>query len=462
MCQLVPQWPFWLRLSLETVDLLRRLLTNISWSSAEQVVRMGVGLVISVSLARYFGPEQFGAYSFIITTVAIATAVVPLACDQIVQRDLIERPEAEGATLGAAAVLRLLGGAFAVVAGVLAVQELRSGRHVDFMIALLAGLPALLMPAEIITVWFGSRLQLKSAFVAKVPPLLAMAVLRGVMILLGAPLAAFLGVFVLENALTAVALWLVYRGQGQWISSWRFSSSRAVQMCQDSLPLLLAQLATLLYLRVDVLILGLLKGDDAVGVYGAATRLSMVWYAIPMIVSASLQPALFSLRAADAVQYEGARRVVYASMAWSGYAIALATCLIATPLCTVLFGASYRSSGFILAIHIWSIIPVFLSVASNCFLVAENQVWVAMYRTVFGLMASIVANLLLVPPFGAVGAAIATLFSYTVATFSISVFKGTRHDGVAMLRALSPLGLCDLVGWWLAKRRNYHSVRGMT
>jgi len=84
---------------------------------------------------------------------------------------------------------------------------------------------------------------------------------------------------------------------------------------------------------------------------------------------------------------------------------------------------------------------VFLGVASGAWLLAENLTSVSFYRTALGAVANIGLNFWLIPAFGVVGAAWATLLSMAIATFGVFVDSRSRPAGAMMLRALFPIRL---------------------
>ncbi|MEO8165115.1 MAG: polysaccharide biosynthesis C-terminal domain-containing protein, partial [Betaproteobacteria bacterium] len=95
----------------------------------------------------------------------------------------------------------------------------------------------------------------------------------------------------------------------------------------------------------------------------------------------------------------------------------------------------------VLTIHVWSTVFVFLGVTSSSWLLVENLTAVSFYRTALGAVANIALNLLLIPAFGLVGAAWATLLSMAIATFGVFVDSRSRLVGTMMLRAFFPVRL---------------------
>jgi polysaccharide transporter, PST family len=80
----------------------------------------------------------------------------------------------------------------------------------------------------------------------------------------------------------------------------------------------------------------------------------------------------------------------------------------------LLFGQEYVGAILILQIHIWAFVFVALGIARTKWLLAENFVRFKMVSNVGGAVANIALNLLLIPRYGGVGAAWATLGSYSI------------------------------------------------
>ncbi len=58
------------------------------------------------------------------------------------------------------------------------------------------------------------------------------------------------------------------------------------------------------------------------------------------------------------------------------------------------------------------------------------------YRTLAGMIMNVILNLILIPIYGINGSAIATLISYSIATFSIGVSRKTFFQLWMMIKAI--------------------------
>jgi polysaccharide transporter, PST family len=391
------------------------------------------------------GPDKFGTLNVVLSSVAIASCLVPLAADTIAMRELIARPEQQMAILGSQSSLRLLGSLSAALLATSTIVFLRSEVSSIWLIAILAGGSIVFQAFESIAVWFNTHLLARANILARLPALLITSLMRLVLIYCAAPLYAFVACIALEAGLTALGLVLAYRYLGEGILRWRLQMTKAHQLFKDSWPLLIAGISTILYIRVDVLMIGAMVNDFEVGIYSAATKIAEAWYFVPTIIAASVQPALLRLHKKDSESHAIRLGQLYALMAWLSVSIAICVSIAAPTIISLLFGATYERASPVLMIHIWAGIPVFLGVASSQFLIAENLTWISAYRTGLGLGTNVFLNLALIPQFGALGAALATVLSYLVASFSLLFFRDTRQQARKMISAFAPSELVNIV-----------------
>ena len=100
---------------------------------------------------------------------------------------------------------------------------------------------------------------------------------------------------------------------------------------------------------------------------------------------------------------------------------------------TAVLGEEYTKAGEILAWHIWAGPFVFLGIARGQWLMAENLVWFSFATTSLGTIINLLLNFLLIPNYGGVGAAIATVISYAVASHVACILYPPMFDAAWML-----------------------------
>jgi len=179
----------------------------------------------------------------------------------------------------------------------------------------------------------------------------------------------------------------------------------------------LGNILSFLNYRLDMFLVNLLVGPAAAGIYTVAVRLTEQLWMISQSVSTVIFPRL-SAMAND----ETARRAFTPLMArivlWVTLAAAGLLAGIAQPLIRLLFGSEFIGAVAALLILLPGIVLLSLgSVVANDF-AARGWVGINMVLAALVLLVNTSANLVLIPQFGFVGAAIATTLAYT---FNVTV-----------------------------------------
>lgn len=122
-------------------------------------------------------------------------------------------------------------------------------------------------------------------------------------------------------------------------------------------------------------------------------------------------------------------------------AVAIPMTFLSERVVTLLFGTVYQQAGSVLAVHIWAGIFVFLGVASGRWFLIEGLQRYSFYRTLFGAAVNVGLNLILIPKFGVIGAAWATVVSQACASMFFNVFNSkTRPVFLMQCNSLFMIG----------------------
>lgn len=430
--------PVKLRRNLEQRHGLTNILNNIIWLFFDKFIRLGVGLLVGVWIARYLGPEQFGLLNYALAFVTLFTAVASLGLNSIVVRDLVQDPANADTTMGTSFVLSVLGGFSAFCLSLLAISYARPDDELAKFIVVLLSLLMVFKATDVVRYWFESQVQSKYVVWMENSAFLAISTVKIGLIVVEAPLIAFVWAMFVESLIVAVGLLGIYAWKGGKLKAWRFQLIRAKGLLKDSWPLILSGIAIMVYMRIDQIMLGQMLGDESVGIYSAAVRISEVWYFIPMVIVASVFPSIIEAKKQGEALYYQRLQKLYNWLVVLALAVAIPMTFLSELVVTLLFGNAYVQAGSVLSIHIWSGLFVFLGLASGKWFIIEGLQRYSFYRTLFGAVANIVLNLIMIPKFGVLGAASATVISYAIAgLFSDVLQKETRTIFKMKLRSLN-------------------------
>jgi PST family polysaccharide transporter len=421
---------------------LRRIMGNTGWLMMDRVVRMGMGLFVGVWIARYLGPAQFGSLNFALSFMALFGTVTTLGLEGLVVRELLHNDHDTHEILGTTLALRCGSGVLAVGLSIATLRLIQPHDKQALLLVSILSLTLLFQAVDTIDSFFQSQVKSKITVWAKNAAFLIFAGVRVWLICVKAPVWSFAAASAGEGVLGALGLMLGYRLSGGRLSTWRASWPRAALLLQQSWPLLFSGMAIIVYMRLDTVMLKVMRGDYAVGVYAAATRVSEVWYFIPTTIILSVQPAIMKVRDQPGVFNDRIRKL-FSLMTVSAYLIGTAVALGSHAITRALYSNSYAAAAPVLAVHVWASVFVFLGVAQSPWDLSKNLLTLSLWRTLSGAIINVAMNLYLIPRYGAMGAAIATVVSYAISGVFANFFSArTRPIFYMQMRALF------LGGWW--------------
>ena len=198
----------------------------------------------------------------------------------------------------------------------------------------------------------------------------------------------------------------------------------------DVFPLGAAMLISALYFRIDVYFIQQWHGFQPVGGYNAAFRLVEALRLLPAAVMAVTFPMLVQARDTDLVRRIGGR------LAIAGGALALACAIGAPVIVPLLYGARYEYAVPAFAVLSLALPLFFLNYALTHQVIGWEGHRAYLGIVTLALAGNIVANIMLVPERGIVGAAIATVLTETVVTIGcVLVLSANR----SLVRGDKPL-----------------------
>lgn len=394
----------------------RHYFTNTSWLLAEKILRLTVGLFISIWIARYLGPEKFGLLSFAESFVAIFTAIMTLGLNAIVVRELVTGQLQQDTVLGTSFVLRAFG-AVCMLVCIVAIVNTADYDALTRQIVIILGLAASFKFYEVVDFYFQAKVLAKYSAASKACALLLTTAVKIYLIYVQASLIWFAYVFLVESFLLLAFYMYFYTKTGNSFLTMRFRWDVGKKLLADSWPLIFSGIVISIYMKIDQIMIQEYLGSWQVGQYAAGVRLCDAWLFITVIITNSLFPAIVNAKAQSDELFHDRMIALYKFLILIAVSISIITFLLSEHLIMWTFGDQYKNSVAVLQIYIWSIIFVFMNNASWKWYIAENLQRIAMVRLSLGAVANVVLNMIFIPKYGIEGAAYATLISYVLATY---------------------------------------------
>jgi len=395
---------------------------NTSWLMMGQVVKLLTGLLVWIYVARYLGPENFGLLNYALAFAGIFSAIAAVGMDGVLVRKLVVAPERRDVLLGSGFVLRLMGTLLMWCALAVAVYTLKQDSLTTAMIALI-GISHVFQSVNVIDAHFQAKVLSKYVVMAQVLQTLISAAVKVYLVVLQASLVWFAAASVVDAFVLTALLILIYHKRGGNIFHWCWDGSVVRTIFHDSWPLALSGIAVSAYMRIDQIMIDHMLNHEAVGYYAVAVRLSEAWYFIPVVITASLFPAIVRARDSSRELYFSYLQRLHNLMVAISLLLMLPIAWFATDIINWLYGSQYAPAASLLSIYVWALLFISFGMASDKFLLAENLPRLSLYRTLTGLIVNVILNYVLIRTYGLNGAALATLISYAVAAYGFDMFN---------------------------------------
>ena len=400
---------------------LRKYFANTSWLLVERFIRMVVSLFVGIYVTRFLGPERFGILSYVLSFVLLFSPLLHLGHREIIVLDLIKSPEKRDLILGSAILLRL-GGAVLLVGGVsVGIQFVENDQQTLLMIGIIS-VGIMFQSWELVDYYFQSQVQSKYTVWAQTIQLIVVSLCKLALIFWQASLFWFVIVFSIEYVILAILYLIMYIWRVGWFPIRRCNLKYTQKLLKNSLPLLFSTIAIMIYMKIDQIMLKELVGPASVGIYSAAVKLCEAWYQFPVLVAGSYYPAIIGAKVNNSELYNSYLQKLYSFLVWGAIAIAIPTTLFSDWIIHNLYGNEFAKSVVILQIYAWASVFVFMGVANHKWLLIENCQKYILLTTLLGMVINIVCNIILIPLYGASGAAVASLISYGIASYGSLLF----------------------------------------
>lgn len=387
---------------------------NVGWLGIERGVQIIVAFAVGPLVARHLGPDNYGLLAYAIAVVLLLTPFLAVG-ESLVIRDLAGEVAPAGVVLAAAAVLSAIATVIAVgfILGLGYLAPSTAPAGADRVVAIVL-VGTTLKPVGVIDWWLQARLDARRAILARNSALILGACGRAIAVFAGATLLTFAWLVSAEAALASLLLVLAYRVAGGSVRSWHVEPRYLRTLGRQALPLLLAGLSVILYMRIDQVMLGALSETRQNALYAVAVNLSEVTWFLPVAAMTALTPTMSRLWLLSPETAMTQLRRVFTGSALAAYVVMLVSAALGPWVIPLLYGRQFRDVVPVFLLLTLTNVFVYLGVMQTIWTVNEQRQGLALLRTGIAAIMNIGLNFALLPRYGALGAAVTTVVSYAV------------------------------------------------
>ena len=412
-----------------------KVVRNAGWIIGGKIANKLLAFVVGIFAARYLGPSNYGLINYAAAYAAFFASLCTLGINSVIVKNFVDHPDQQGETIGTTLLLRAISSLLSALSIIGIVSVVDRGERLTVVVVALYSIGLIFQVFDTLNYWFQARLQSKYSAIAELVSYAAMSVYKIILLALGKSVEWFAVASALDYIVLAVFLLIAYFKNGG--TRFRYSLEKAKELLQSSGSFIIAGLMVSIYACTDKLMLKQMLGADAVGHYSLASTVSVSWAFILSAIIDSLYPEIVQSFQKDRLRYERKNRQLYAIVFYVSLFVSAMICLVAKPFILILYGETYLPAVGPLRIVVWYTAFSYLGVARNAWMVCENRQKYLKYLYISAAALNIVLNLALIPPWGASGAAAASLITQISTTVILTaVIKPLRPNCRLMLDAV--------------------------
>lgn len=384
---------------------------NTSAQMLAHVVSLAVGLAAAIVLSRHLGVEGFAQFNYVFAFFYFLLALNDFGVNAIVVREVSRDPERAARIVGSMLVLKLSVAALSVLVALAAVWMM--GFEPPLRGALT--LYALVLP---LTAWQLPAVMFQVVGALEYPAAIGAANrCLGLLLMLGAAWAGW-GVTAMVGALViaeAVSLTILLRYSKRLVRPvWGIDLALWKRILRSSVPLGVAGLLAAVINRVDFLMLERMTDLREVGVYAAAYKVTTLLEALPLMIMATLYPWMSRYAVEDRDRLRALYRKSVLLLGLLGVAVGIAVTVTAPLIVRVVFGPQFAGAAPVLTVLVWATVCLYLAISGGNLLISMGRERLNLAILAAGAVVNVTLNIYLIPPWGALGAAWATVATFIV------------------------------------------------
>lgn len=415
----------------------KKVFHNAKWLIICKTVQSLLQLIIGMVTARYLGPANYGLINYAKSIVAFFVPISQLGLDATLVKEFVDHPEQEGRIAGTSLLMSIVSSFVSMLAVGAFVSAFNRNEPQTILVCVLYSLSLVFQSVTLIQYWFHKNLKAKYPAIVQLVVYVLVAVYKIYLLSSGKSVYWFALAYSVEFGLFGFSLMHYYRK----ISNQRLSCSIALarKLVVRSYPYISAVLMVTVFQNTDHIMLKMMLGNAENGMYTAAITATSVCQYVYYAIIDSMRPIIIDEKKRGSAEYPKAVSLLYGMIIYMGLFQSIGFTVLADLIIYVMYGAEYAAAGNILRILVWYTSFSFMGVVRNVWILAEGKQKYLWKINLIGVVINAVINYLLIPCWGACGAAAASVLTQFLMNFCLGfVYEPIRENNKLLLTGLNP------------------------
>ncbi|MDA7474863.1 flippase [Planktomarina temperata] len=376
----------------------------------ENFVRLSVMFTLTICVAQFLTPNEFGLYSLICVTIGLMVGLSRAGQHSVMVPELLSTSTAKFKVITASFIVITVVGFFVALPALLALQILFNYVLPNGLIFLLAAI-SVIQGFIVVDFYFQGMNQAKFSAISKILVLLSSLTLNIACLKFGFGINYLVILIFLEHVVLAIVLCVSFRLFGPSDFNFQLDPKVISKLAGRGLKIGFGAVLISLYTKIDQFMIGSFLNLEEVGIYALASNLQSGWLSFLYVLSIAFAPDFVKARKVSRQLFNERLIDVTRLFLLINLFVILVILILPEQFLRVAFHSKYDRSLDVLKILALSGLFTSLGCISARYASIERVEHTILVRSLIGLILNIILNLMFIPTFGIQGAAIATLIT---------------------------------------------------
>ncbi len=421
-----------------------RAFKNAKWIVGCKIIQALMQFIIGMISARYLGPSNYGLINYAASVVGFLVPIMQLGLRSTLVQEFIEEPDKEGEIIGTSLVMNLISAVACIISTAVFVMVVNPGETVTLIVCLLYSTSLIFQAIEMIQYWFQYKLLSKYPSIVMLCSYVVVSVYKIYLLASAKSVYWFVLSHSIDYCIIGVTLIIIYKVSQK--QKFTFSITTAKKMFSRSKYYIISAMMTTIFANTDHVMLKLMNGEEENGYYTAAITCAGIAHFVYAAIIDSARPVILESKKNNELKYENNISKLYSVIIYMALIESFVFTIFAELIIMILFGQEYSASIPILRIVVWYVAFSYMGTVRNIWILAEGKQSLLWIINLSGAILNVALNAVMIPIWGACGAAFASVLTQLFTNFIIGfIIKPIRYNNKLLLKGLNPKLILEFI-----------------
>ncbi len=383
---------------------------NTFWLSLSEIIGRLLRMILIIYAARILGTEGWGIFSYALSLGSLIMIFSDIGLNNLITREITQKKEGYENFISTALIIKAIILGISIVALLIIAPYISNIPEAKNLIPFIA---IILLFDSIRDFYFAINRafeKMERELIVKVSMSITMLVV-GIILLTISPIPQSLAIGYALGCIVGfiVAFFLIKKDAHKIF--YHANKKLTTEILKTTWPLALIGLIGTIMANTDIYMLGIWKNANEIGLYSSVQRIQQFIMIIPSMIGTASFPIISRLAHNDLEKFKSMFEKIMTTMFIICIPIVLGGLFLSDQIVLLVFGSEYVNAIPIFRVLIIMLIPAFtlILLSNGIFAFNKQKKVTAVY--IIGMILNVFFNIILIPPLGATGSAIATLLS---------------------------------------------------